>query len=274
MVIKVLSENTSASENFGSEHGLSLYIEANNHKILFDTGMSSLFAENAGKMNVDLSDVDLAVLSHGHYDHGGGLESFFEINSMSKIYCRKSAFEKHYAQRPNGDIDYIGLDETLLANDRFVFCGEHLKIDEGLELFSGVKGDLLYPPGNFNLLVQAGESYNKDDFAHEQNLIIRENGKSVLIVGCAHKGIVNIIEHYRSAKGGMPDYIIGGFHLKYSGNNDGNNQDIVGQIGEYLSDTKVRYYTCHCTGMEAFSRLKTIMGEQIEYISAGSQLTI
>jgi len=275
MQIKVLAENTSAFENFGSEHGLSLYIETNNHKILFDTGASSLFAENAGKMNVDLSGVDVAVLSHGHFDHGGGLKVFTDINSKAKIFCRRSAFENHYAKRPNGDIDYIGLDGTLLEtnSNRFAFCGEQLIIDKELELFSGVKGDRLYPPGNSNLLIQAGDSFFADDFSHEQNLIIRENGKSVLIVGCAHRGIVNIIEHYRTSEVGLPDYIIGGFHLKYNGNND-DNRDIISQIGRYLSDTQVRYYTCHCTGIEAFDRLKTIMGDQIDYISAGSQLEI
>ena len=102
MIVKVLAENTTSSEALGSEHGLSLYIETETHKILFDTGASGLFAENAEKMGVDLTRVDLAVISHGHYDHGGGLKTFLGINNRAKIYLHHMAFEPHYANRPGG----------------------------------------------------------------------------------------------------------------------------------------------------------------------------
>ena len=84
MIVKVLSENTTSSEKFESEHGLSLYIETGTHKVLFDTGSSDLFAKNAEKMGVDIASVDLAVISHGHYDHGGGLKTFLGINNRMK----------------------------------------------------------------------------------------------------------------------------------------------------------------------------------------------
>jgi len=82
MIIKTLVENTALSKNFGSEHGLSLYIEANSHKILFDVGASELFLENAKKLNVDISEVDYLIISHGHYDHGGGLRAFLRENTV------------------------------------------------------------------------------------------------------------------------------------------------------------------------------------------------
>ena len=91
MIITVLSENLTSSDKLGSEHGLSLYIETETHKILFDTGASGLFAENAGKLGVDLAKVDLAVISHGHYDHGGGLKTFLGINNRAKIYLHQMA---------------------------------------------------------------------------------------------------------------------------------------------------------------------------------------
>lgn len=114
----------------------------------------------------------------------------------------------------------------------------------------------------------------QDDFSHEQNLIINENGKTLLIVGCAHKGIVNIIEHFHSERGFLPDWIIGGFHLNYHGNDELDESNLVNEIGEFLLNTNTHCYTCHCTGTEAYSRLKTIMGEKIEYLSTGNQLTI
>ena len=220
MQIRVLAENTTSSEKLGSEHGLSLYIETGKHKILFDTGASGLFAENAEKMGVDLTKVDLAIISHGHYDHGGGLKTFLSINGKAKVYLHQKAFEKHYANRLGGTKAYVGLDEALLPNERFVFCGEHVTVDEELELFSGIKANRLVPSGNTDLFMKIGETFIQDDFAHEQNLIIKENAKMLLIAGCAHNGIVNILGHFNARKGCFPDYVIGGFHLYNHGKNE------------------------------------------------------
>lgn len=112
-----------------------------------------------------------------------------------------------------------------------------------------------------------------DTFAHEQNLIIEESGKTILVTGCAHNGIMNILEHFYGLKGRMPDYVIGGFHLssRSGGNEDFNEID---RIGKYLMNTKSKYYTCHCTGMEPYNRLKAVMGESIDYLQTGSEIKI
>lgn len=274
MIIKTLAENTSVSEEFGCEHGLSFYIETKKHKLLFDLGASSLFAENADKMNVDLSEVDLVVISHGHYDHGGGLKKFLNINSKAKIYLQQEAFERHYASKKSGEKVSIGLDEGLLPNERFIFTGNNHVIDEELELFSNVKGHSINPSGNKDLLMVSGNSLVLDDFAHEQNLIIKENGKSLLIAGCAHNGIVNILEHFYNIKKNHPNYIVGGFHLYNRTADENEKPELVKSIGEYLKNTSSTYYTCHCTGKESYKALKNIMGEQIQYLASGSQLTL
>lgn len=198
MIVKVLSENTTSSERLGSEHGLSLYIETGIHKILFDTGASGLFVENAEKMGVDLTRVDLAVISHGHYDHGGGLKTFLGINKRAKMYLHQKAFEPHYANRPGGVKAYSGLDESLMPNERFVFCGDRFVIDHELELFSGVYLKKAYSFRQYRSVMKDGDAFVQDDFAHEQNLIMSENGKTLLIAGCAHTGIVNIIHQFKA----------------------------------------------------------------------------
>ncbi|MDD2234946.1 MAG: MBL fold metallo-hydrolase [Desulfitobacteriaceae bacterium] len=86
MLIKTLVENISISKDFGNEHGLSLYIETKKHKILFDVGASELFLQNAKKLDVNITDVDILVISHGHYDHGGGLKVFLQENSAATVY--------------------------------------------------------------------------------------------------------------------------------------------------------------------------------------------
>lgn len=274
MIVKVLSENISTSSEFGSEHGLSLYIETENHKLLFDTGASSLFSENAKKLGIDLTQVDLVIISHGHYDHGGGLKTFLQINSKARIFLHQKAFDQHYANRSGGLKAYIGLDKELLTNDRFVFCGDHFKIDEELELFSGVVARRLIPRGNIDLFMKLGNDYVQDNFAHEQNLIINNQGKTLLLSGCAHNGIINIIDQFKEDRGNLPDYVIGGFHLYNHGTKENEDPDIVDKIAKFLLETHAQYYTCHCTGLESYHRLKTIMDENIDYISTGDQLTI
>lgn len=274
MTIQVLSENTSVSENFGYEHGLSLYVETPKHRLLFDTGASGLFAENAAKLGVDLSMIDIAVLSHGHYDHGGGLRTFLNQNSMAKVYVHKRAFEPHYANRPDGTKAYIGLDTGLLPSEHFVFCDGRYILDEELELFSKIREETPVPSGNAELFQKSGDSYLPDDFAHEQNLVIRQNGRAILIAGCAHRGIVNIVRQFQADNGRFPDIVIGGFHLHSRGLGKSETPEAVDAVARELLQTGARYYTCHCTGQEAYRRLKAAMGDQISYLSAGSRLEI
>ncbi|AHM57864.1 metallo-beta-lactamase family protein (plasmid) [Peptoclostridium acidaminophilum DSM 3953] len=274
MIIKTLAENTAVSTEFRTEHGLSLYIETNRHKLLFDLGASDLFIENAQKMDVDITQVDTVFISHGHYDHGGGLKAFLNANSRAKVYVNKRAFENHYANREGGKRAYIGLDKDIMESDRLIFVGDQLRLDEELELFSNVKGRKFYPSGNVDLLLKQDEQFILDDFAHEQNLIISEEGKRVLIAGCAHNGIVNIIEHMKEYMHEEPTHVIGGFHLHNRSAGKSESQETVGEIGRHLKNTGAQYYTCHCTGIEAYGWLRDVMDGQIEYLATGSQLKL
>lgn len=274
MIIKALAENTSISSELGCEHGLSLYIETDKHKILFDMGVSALFAKNALLLGVDLGGVDIAFISHGHYDHGGGLKTFLGMNDKAKVYISSRAFDGHFANFENGGIKPVGLDTALMDSGRFLYVGEHLQIDEELTLFSHVRCLRLNPSGNADLLKMEGGSYLPDDFMHEQNLCIVENGKTVLISGCAHCGIVNILEHFHGRNGYYPDTVIGGLHLFNPARDTSERPEIVREIAEFLLETKAKFQTCHCTGIESFNLLKQLMGDRIDYLSGGQALKL
>ncbi|NLM52999.1 MAG: MBL fold metallo-hydrolase [Firmicutes bacterium] len=274
MLIKVLAENTAVSEDFKGEHGLSLYIETKKQKIIFDFGASNLCIEHASKLGIDLADVDLAVISHGHHDHGGGLKKFLAINAKAPIYVRRQAFDGHYSRKADGKEQYIGLEHDLLPNDRFIFTGEYLCINEELELFSGVKGEKMVPTGNQNLLMKKKGERIQDDFSHEQNLLIKEGEHKVLIAGCAHKGIINIIEHVEKMGYGPITHVIGGFHLYSPPTEKYEEPELVNSIGNYLKSTGIMYYTCHCTGTEAYKLLKEVMQEKIAYLACPMALNI
>ena len=258
MKIISLVENTSVNHDIEAEHGLSLYIEYKNHKILFDMGQTDLFLKNAKKLGVDLSQVDIAILSHGHYDHGGGLEEFLKINKKAYVYISQYAFDTYY----NGKEKYIGLNPSLKDNRRLIFTNGKVEVEEGITLYHCNDRVKRYDLGSFGLNVKREQEYVPDDFRHEQYMLIEENGKQILFSGCSHKGILNIAEWFQ------PDVLIGGFHFSKLPLDD-----TLKSYAKYLDEFKTEYYTCHCTGMEQFAYMKQFMS-RLFYLSAGQILQL
>lgn len=258
MIIKVLAENTRINEEFGAEHGLSLYIDTGRHRILFDMGQSDLFEKNAQKLGVDLREVDLAVLSHGHYDHGGGLKRFLEINKKAPVYVNRHAFAPHFS----GNTRLIGLDQNLLQEKRLIFTDDTCRIDEELFLCTcnrEIPADKIDSAG---LLCEEDEKMVPETFRHEQYLVIREGEKRVVISGCSHKGIVNIAQVL------CPDVLVGGFHLsKVEMDDKGRNR--LKDTALQLLDTGAVFITGHCTGTEQYNYMKQIMKERLWDLSTG-----
>ena len=203
MKISCIVENTSINNDIEAEHGLSLFIETTDHKILFDMGQTELFCRNADKLGIDIAAADIGILSHGHYDHGGGLKKFFQLNKKAPVYLSKRAFEPYY----NGEEKYIGLDISLKENDRLIYTDQVYRIAPGLSLYHHNDKEKQIDFGSFGLNILRHGHMLPDDFLHEQYLLIETEGKRILISGCSHKGILNIVKWFE------PDILVGGFHF-------------------------------------------------------------
>ncbi|PKM54865.1 MAG: MBL fold hydrolase [Firmicutes bacterium HGW-Firmicutes-5] len=274
MKVITLVENTREREDLCQEHGLSLYIETKKHKILFDTGAGDCMVKNAKKLQIPLEEVDTLIISHGHYDHGGGLEDFLRINKHANIYIHPEAFGQFYSERKDEGTVYIGLNQKLKDEKQFVWTSDALRIDEELFLFAKVTRRKYFPIGNRTLFVKTEEGFLPDYFRHEINLIIHESEKKVLVAGCAHNGIVNIISKAKELTQTYPTHVIGGFHLSKSSSGIKEEDQVVKAIGDYLIETGVMCYTGHCTGENAFLQLKDILKNRIKALTTGLIISI
>lgn len=252
MKVTVLAENTACRENVAAQHGLSLYLETEEENILFDMGQDDTFLRNAESLGIDLSKVDVAVISHGHYDHGGGLEAFLWVNAKAPVYIHALAFGDHF----NGTEKYIGLNRKLQEHSRLIFIKGSRCLSENLQLTdcNGL-GWHSHPRG---LHRREGDAFTPDPFEHEQYLEVTEGEKRILISGCSHKGILNIAEYFQ------PDVLIGGFHL-----NKLEDPRELKAIANKLMTGNTLYYTGHCTGDMQYLCLKEIMGDRLQRLSTG-----
>jgi 7,8-dihydropterin-6-yl-methyl-4-(beta-D-ribofuranosyl)aminobenzene 5'-phosphate synthase len=247
--VTTLIENGRLEENLLCEAGLSFLIQTNDQKILFDTGATSAFIDNAESMNIDLSKIDYVVLSHAHYDHSGGLRSLCHSTRRKfELILNPNFFNKKFLQHSNDYLTYIGND----------FSEEFLQVENIKTTFPLTDlfelGPQLYIMSNFELVcdfeprspeflvLKCGE-YKLDYFTEEQVLIIKTTKGLILVTGCAHSGIVNICESVRKSFKEPIHAILGGLHLMNS------DMDRIAKTAQYFKDIGVQKLgACHCTG--------------------------
>ena len=273
MRIVNLVENTEGAPGCGAEHGLSYYIETAKHRILMDTGASDLFLKNAEKLGIDLTAVDILVLSHGHFDHGGGIMAFAAKNPRAAVYVSDTAFGGFFKEEEEG-YRYIGLDPAIRDLPQLRPVSGNLVLDEELSLFSGIGHENITPKTNRLLKIKVKDSYLQDDFRHEQCLVVRQDGEVMVFSGCAHHGILNVLDRFREVYGGEPDMVFSGFHTMRKNGYTGEDEEILLRMAEELKKYKTVFYTGHCTGTEPFAFLKKQLGAQIQYVHSGEEVRL
>lgn len=298
MEIITLVENDSCDDRLTEEFGLSLLIKTKKKSILFDMGKSDHFWANASALGENLGGIDCAVISHAHYDHGGGLEAFVNGNASAPIYIGHGASGDYFAHRAVkmppfiqpvlyplvrkslSFCKYVGLDKEIISQnpDRFVVVEDNMEVADNVYLLPTIEQTVPIPFGNRFLFEKKMETLQPDSFVHELIMVIREEDGLALFTGCGHLGIVNMVntvEHYFSND--KIKAVIGGFHLALQPGKSaiaGKREDIVA-IAQHFRDRGITYVLSgHCTGDDACDILQEEMGQRFSRLNTGSKHTI
>ena len=283
MTWTVLSDNRSCNPALETEHGLSILLETTNereqcdariniaerggdrrsqaeqHRILLDTGASDVFIKNAEQLGLDLSTVDYVFISHGHSDHAGGLRYFLEHNRQAQVIVSPDAMSgKFFSKR--GNLHSITTEWPEIDEDSLILINQTFEITEGIHVIAHIPQKHPMPKGNQNLYVQkVNGDYIHDDFRHELALYV----DGLLFTGCAHSGLENIL----SACPWPVHTVVGGFHLLDGQESEEELQELAERLKEQYPTT--RFYTSHCTGDNVFEVMKGVMGEQLQSFRCG-----
>lgn len=284
MRLTVLIENTlpdaeaNALVGLTAEHGLCVCVEANGSQIAADAGASDAAWRNAALLGVDDGNFDMLVVSHGHYDHTGGAAEFARRNPTAPIYVQRSALGDfvHLDPGPDARPRYIGVPESFAALPTLRLLDGAANLAHGVSVFAGIDDVRPAPRGNAVLKRRRSDgSCLDDDFRHEQCLVVEENGRRLLLSGCAHHGILNVLDRFRELYHTAPDLVLAGFHMRRKdGYEPQDLRDVRETARELKKLEKTRFYTGHCTGDEPCAILKEELGEQIVVMHTGMRVEL
>jgi len=273
-ITTLIEDNPSINQRLYNEHGLSLYIEIDEVKILFDTGKSGDFIKNAEKLNIDLSNLKYVILSHGHYDHSGGFKKLVnKVETSYKLIIGKEFFDNKYKFTEEGTYKYIGnsFDEEFVNenNIKIKYIEDIFYINEDIMIFSNFKRNNDFELINKKFQIKQGENYVLDNFSDEIVLGVKLDKGLMIILGCCHVGIVNILETIIE-RTGMPIYgIIGGTHLI-----EADDQRLNSTIN-FIKEKDIQILgMSHCTGDKAVEQIKQKFGKRFLYNNTGSVIKI
>lgn len=237
------------------EHGISFFIEAHGHTLVFDTGQSGAFLENARRLRLDPGKAEFVVLSHGHYDHSGGFRALAELPGSRTVVVGKGFFEDKYAEQ-NGGYEFLGNDfnRDFLA-DNGIPCMEICEPSRGLVAGVHVLGFFprIHPDEKVNprFRLLRGTEFVQDTFEDEILVAIESNDGMIVLLGCAHPGLKNMIDAVKARFGRPIRAVLGGTHLV-----EASESGVEASI-DFLAKEKIRTIgVSHCTGPSAMKRLE------------------
>lgn len=250
-----------------SEHGLSILVESSSGSVLFDTGQTDAWLENLGSLGAHLSEIKAIALSHGHYDHAGGLGAAMRCLPSAEYYAHPAVFVAKYARSENG-LRYIGIPaDAASAGDAacFHFNRRPVEILPGIMLSGEIpmRGGLHRLTSKF--LVAGDEGVELDTFEDEQCLILRGDSGTSVLLGCAHRGVENnLLTAMCVANTDELELVLGGLHL------GGATEERMSEVAEFFDKVRIKTIACcHCTGKAAYEYLRDRLGSRVVLARAG-----
>ena len=261
MQLTTLIENHVKQKSLLAEHGLSILIDTGTKKILFDTGQTDSFLQNARVLGINLEDIDYVVLSHGHSDHTGGLNAFLKTNKKAVVICKKEILVPKY-NKLNQFIGMVWQDKEM--SGRFHFIDEVTELEPNIFIMPDIE---IYNDvdTHFNeLKISVNGCLVEDKMQDELFIAIRKKNNISIVTACSHSGITNICttatDYFKLAIYS----ITGGFHLKHCTHKQ---YDFIVAYFNKIKPTIIG--TCHCTGIEKFSHLQRDLKSPVFYNYTG-----
>ncbi|MFA6424640.1 MAG: MBL fold metallo-hydrolase [Phycisphaerae bacterium] len=268
LTVTILIDNY-ADANLNSEHGLSLWLDFGEKRVLFDTGQTNMILKNAELLGIDLSCTDAIVLSHGHYDHTGGLPSVLKIAHNAKIYLHPAATESKFSQKPSG-MKLVGMPTSakeFLKNHQTIWTATPTLIFPGISVTGQVPrtNDFEDTGGAFFL---DEDAQKPDELLDDQTVFIESAKGLIVIFGCAHSGVVNILDYISGLTGKNKIYaVIGGMHLL-----NASQTRITNTIEVFKKYNIQKIVPLHCTGQNVAEEMKKVFGEKYIHAGAGAKM--
>ena len=274
MILKFLVDNKTENLSCNAEWGLSIFVEAGGHKVLFDTGASGMVAENAKAMNVDLTEAECCMISHGHFDHTNGMKAFTEINKTAPVYIHKEAFDIFHGEE-NGVVDdyncgILWTDEfTNSIKDRLVLTENITKINECMTLVGNIPNLEGFTPAE-RFFREINGKLEIDKMNHEQFLVVEEESGIHVISGCCHKGAVPTLDYaMKLFPGKKVKSFTAGMHTYPLSNAE--RERVADKVIEMGVEKVI---PLHCTGMKMIVKFSEKMGDNAIIATAGDTVEL
>jgi 7,8-dihydropterin-6-yl-methyl-4-(beta-D-ribofuranosyl)aminobenzene 5'-phosphate synthase len=272
--VSILTDDQAGRRGMLAEHGLSLWIEKDDKRILFDTGQTQVFRHNAKVMGVDLTKTDFVILSHGHYDHCGGLGYFPAKAEPAKIYVHPDLFQKRLVVDADGESRQIGVPWDInnfdLLRGKFVYNRQPLLIESGIMISGEIPKTNTFEEAQDCFFVEKDGKIMPDTFLDEQMLVIEENNGIAVFLGCSHPGVINCLNYAQQL---YPNkdilLLVAGMHMAHV-----SSQRLQKTI-QCISDLGVRKVVpLHCTGFTAMCEMKRLLGDRCMVSCTGDTIEL
>lgn len=267
--ITTIVEDTASGTGLIAEHGLSFWIEYASHRILFDTGQSNAIIQNAIALGIDLANADSIVISHGHYDHTGGLQAVLDIAAKAMIYLHPTSTKPKFSQKASG-MKSIGISDAskkAIQNRSPIWTVTPAQICTGITVTGQVPRTNDFE--NIDEAFFLDEKCQKPDgLLDDQTLFIESSQGLIVVFGCAHSGVVNTLDYISRLTNQNKIYaIIGGMHLL-----NASQKRIENTIETFNKYEIQKIIPLHCTGRKAMEDFKSVFGDKCLFLSAGSEI--